>query len=86
MSGRYEGDWVDGKYEGFGVETWQEGAVTVSGFINSTLGMFMPESGRVGRAMAVEFILVMMGARKYVGEFKWGIKHGLGHYHFKKIS
>ncbi|KAL4294741.1 hypothetical protein AHAS_Ahas18G0258400 [Arachis hypogaea] len=25
-------------------------------------GMFMPGSGRVGRAMAVEFILVMMGA------------------------
>ncbi|KAL4356278.1 hypothetical protein AHAS_Ahas09G0070700 [Arachis hypogaea] len=26
MSGRYEGDWVDGKYEGFGVETWARGS------------------------------------------------------------
>lgn len=21
--------------------------------------------------------------RRYVGEFKWGVKHGLGHYHFR---
>ncbi|KAG2397666.1 uncharacterized protein HKW66_Vig0140980 [Vigna angularis] len=26
MSGRYEGDWVDGKYDGYGVETWARGS------------------------------------------------------------
>lgn len=26
MSGRYEDDWVDGKYDGYGVETWAKGS------------------------------------------------------------
>jgi hypothetical protein len=23
---------------------------------------------------------------RFVGQFKWGVKHGLGHYHFRYIS
>ncbi|CAJ2636038.1 unnamed protein product [Trifolium pratense] len=34
ISGRYESDWVDGKYDGFGVETWSKGSMYRDGFRN----------------------------------------------------
>ncbi|RVW15009.1 hypothetical protein CK203_090418 [Vitis vinifera] len=68
MSGRYEGDWVDGKYDGYGWRLGRGEAGTavsigrVSGMglecIDFILVMYMLGNGRMGKVMGVEPILV----------------------------
>ncbi|RZC02542.1 Phosphatidylinositol 4-phosphate 5-kinase 8 isoform B [Glycine soja] len=91
MSGKYEGDWVDGKYDGFGVETWARGSRYRGQYrqgLRHGFGVYRFYTGDVyagewasGQSHGCGVHTCDDGSR-YVGEFKWGVKHGLGHYHF----
>lgn len=92
MSGRYEGDWVDGKYDGYGVETWARGSRYRGQYrqgLRNGFGVYRFYTGDVyagewanGQSHGCGVHTCDDGSR-YVGEFKWGVKHGLGHYHFR---
>ncbi|KAJ4777654.1 histone H3 K4-specific methyltransferase SET7/9 family protein [Rhynchospora pubera] len=92
MSGRYEGDWVDEKYDGYGVETWARGSRYRGQFrqgLRHGYGVYRFYTGDVysgewhnGQSHGYGMHTCEDGSR-YVGEFKWGVKHGLGHYHFR---
>ncbi|KAJ6320651.1 hypothetical protein OIU78_015935 [Salix suchowensis] len=91
MSGRYEGDWVDGKYDDHGVETWARGSRYRGQYrqgLRHGFGVYRFYTGDVyagewsnGQTHGCGVHTCEDGSR-YVGEFKWGVKHGLGHYHF----
>ncbi|KAG0476131.1 hypothetical protein HPP92_012972 [Vanilla planifolia] len=92
MSGRYEGDWVDSKYDGYGIETWARGSQYRGQYRNGLRHGFGVYRFFTGDAYMGEWSNGQShgyGAHtcddgsRYVGEFKWGIKHGLGHYHFR---
>ncbi|KAA0039614.1 hypothetical protein IC582_010592 [Cucumis melo] len=92
MSGRYEGDWIDGKYDGYGVETWARGSRYRGQYrqgLRHGFGMYRFYTGDVyagewsnGQSHGCGVHTCDDGSR-FVGEFKWGVKHGLGHYHFR---
>ena len=92
MSGRYEGDWVDEKYDGCGVETWAKGSRYRGQYrqgLRHGIGVYRFYTGDVyagewcnGQCHGCGVHTCEDGS-KYVGEFKWGVKHGLGHYHFR---
>ncbi|KAK4752330.1 hypothetical protein SAY87_021128 [Trapa incisa] len=92
MSGRYEGDWVDGKYDGYGVETWARGSRYRGQYrqgLRNGYGVYRFYTGNVyagewsnGQSHGCGIHTCEDGSR-YVGEFKWGVKHGLGHYYFR---
>lgn len=92
MSGRYEGDWVDEKYDGYGVETWAKGSRFRGQYrqgLRHGIGVYRFYTGDVyagewsnGQTHGCGVHTCEDGSR-YVGEFKWGVKHGFGHYHFR---
>ncbi|TYK12072.1 phosphatidylinositol 4-phosphate 5-kinase 8-like [Cucumis melo var. makuwa] len=92
MSGRYEGDWIDEKYDGYGVETWAKGSRYRGQYrqgLRNGIGIYRFYTGDVyagewsnGQCHGCGVHTCQDGSR-YVGEFKWGVKHGLGHYHFR---
>lgn len=92
MSGRFEGDWVDEKYDGYGVETWARGSRYRGQYrqgLRHGFGVYRFYTGDVyagewsnGQSHGCGVHTCEDGSR-YVGEFKWGVKHGLGHYHFR---
>ncbi|CAA0820338.1 Histone H3 K4-specific methyltransferase SET7/9 family protein [Striga hermonthica] len=92
MSGRFEGDWVDGRYDGYGVETWARGSRYRGQYrqgLRHGFGVYRFYTGDVyagewssGQSHGCGIHTCEDGSR-YVGEFKWGVKHGLGRYHFR---
>ncbi|OIW10332.1 hypothetical protein TanjilG_28083 [Lupinus angustifolius] len=92
MGGKYEGDWVDGKYDGYGVETWARGSRYHGQYrqgLRHGMGVYRFYSGGMyvgewynGQCHGFGVHTCNDGSR-YVGEFKWGVKHGLGQYNFK---
>ncbi|RWW23717.1 hypothetical protein BHE74_00023629 [Ensete ventricosum] len=94
MSGRYEGDWIDGKYDGYGVETWARGSRYRGHYrqgLRHGFGMYRFYTGDMyagewsnGQSHGCGLHTCEDGSR-YAGEFKSGVKHGLGHYHFRYI-
>uniref|UniRef100_A0A7N0UWV0 Uncharacterized protein n=1 Tax=Kalanchoe fedtschenkoi TaxID=63787 RepID=A0A7N0UWV0_KALFE len=92
MSGRYEGDWIDEKYDGYGVETWARGSRYRGQYrqgLRHGIGVYRFYSGDVyagewssGQSHGCGAYTCEDGS-KYIGEFKWGLKHGLGRYHFR---
>ncbi|KAD4982631.1 hypothetical protein R6Q59_002235 [Mikania micrantha] len=92
MSGRYEGDWVDGRYDGYGVETWARGSRYRGQYrhgLRHGFGAYRFYTGDVyagqwlnGQSHGCGVHTCEDGSR-YVGEFKQGVKHGLGHYRFR---
>ncbi|KAK1558947.1 hypothetical protein Q3G72_008583 [Acer saccharum] len=92
MSGRYEGDWIDDKYDGYGVETWARGSRYRGQYrqgLRHGFGVYRFYTGDVyagewsnGQSHGCGVHTCEDGSR-YVGEFKRGVKHGLGHYHFR---
>ncbi|GMN30861.1 hypothetical protein TIFTF001_002994 [Ficus carica] len=92
MSGRYEGDWVDEKYDGYGVETWARGSRYRGQYrrgLRHGIGVYRFYTGDVyagewssGQCHGCGVHTCEDGS-KYVGEFNFGVKHGLGHYHFR---
>ncbi|PKA53304.1 Phosphatidylinositol 4-phosphate 5-kinase 8 [Apostasia shenzhenica] len=91
-SGKYEGDWLDAKYDGCGVETWTKGSRYRGQYkkgLRHGFGVYRFYTGDVyagewlnGQSHGCGVHTCDDGSR-YVGEFKWGIKHGLGHYRFR---
>ncbi|KAK2410075.1 histone H3 K4-specific methyltransferase SET7/9 family protein [Trifolium repens] len=92
MSGRFEGDWIDGKYDGYGVETWARGSRYRGMYrkgLRHGIGIYRFFGGDVyngewcnGHCHGFGVHTCSDGSH-YVGEFKWGVKHGLGRYHFR---
>ncbi|KAJ9549807.1 hypothetical protein OSB04_022350 [Centaurea solstitialis] len=92
LNGRYEGDWVDQKYDGYGVETWAKGSRYRGQYrqgLRHGYGVYRFYTGDMyggewfkGQCHGCGVHTCEDGS-KYSGEFKGGIKHGLGHYHFR---
>ncbi|KAM7254213.1 hypothetical protein ACFE04_031895 [Oxalis oulophora] len=92
IKGKYEGDWIDEKYDGYGVETWARGSRYRGQYrqgLRHGIGVYRFYTGDVyagewsnGQCHGTGVHTCEDGSR-YVGEFKWGVKHGLGHYHFR---
>ncbi|KAG2676508.1 hypothetical protein I3760_12G055600 [Carya illinoinensis] len=92
MSGRYEGDWIDEKYDGYGVETWVKGSRYRGQYrqgLRHGIGLYKFYTGDVyagewskGQCHGCGVHTCVDGSQ-YIGEFKWGVKHGLGRYHYR---
>ncbi|KAK1438476.1 hypothetical protein QVD17_04285 [Tagetes erecta] len=92
LNGRYEGDWVDQKYDGYGVETWAKGSRYRGQYRQGLRHGYGVYRFYTGDMYAGEWfkgqchgcgIHTCEDGSKYSGEFKGGIKHGLGHYRFR---
>ncbi|KAH7446523.1 hypothetical protein KP509_01G060700 [Ceratopteris richardii] len=92
FSGRYEGDWVDGKFDGYGVETWARGSWYRGQFrcgLREGCGVYRfftddVYSGEWSKGQSHgRGIQTCADGSRYVGEFKWGTKHGFGCYYFR---
>eukprot|EP00252_Welwitschia_mirabilis_P020641 TRINITY_DN5097_c0_g1_i1.p1 TRINITY_DN5097_c0_g1~~TRINITY_DN5097_c0_g1_i1.p1 ORF type:complete len:483 (-),score=59.70 TRINITY_DN5097_c0_g1_i1:611-2059(-) len=92
VNGRYEGDWVDGKYDGYGVETWARGSRYRGQYrqgLRHGYGVYRFYTGDVyagewtnGQSHGCG-VQTCEGGSRYVGQFKCGVKHGLGYYHYR---
>lgn len=92
LRGRYEGEWVDGKYDGHGVETWSQGSRYKGQYrqgLREGFGVYRFYTGDVysgmwcqGQSHGVGVQMCADGSQ-YVGEFAWGVKHGCGKYLFR---
>ncbi|GMH17418.1 hypothetical protein Nepgr_019259 [Nepenthes gracilis] len=92
VNGRYEGDWVDGKYDGYGIESWGKGSKYRGQYrqgLRHGYGIYRFYTGDTysgewcnGQYHGVGVQTCKDGSC-YVGEFKGGAKHGLGCYHFR---
>ncbi|XP_057490888.1 uncharacterized protein LOC130776637 [Actinidia eriantha] len=92
VNGRYEGDWVDGKYDGYGIESWARGSRYRGQYrqgLRHGYGVYRFYTGDSyagkwcnGQSHGVGVQTCSDGSC-YVGEFKCGVKHGLGCYHFR---
>ncbi|XP_026657450.1 phosphatidylinositol 4-phosphate 5-kinase 5-like isoform X2 [Phoenix dactylifera] len=90
--GRYEGDWVDGKYDGYGIENWSRGSRYRGQYrqgLRHGFGLYRFYSGDSyagewfsGQSHGVGMQTCSDGSC-YAGEFKCGVKHGLGYYQFR---
>lgn len=94
VNGRYEGDWIDGKYDGYGIESWARGSRYKGQYkhgLRHGYGVYMFYTGDSyagvwfnGQSHGTGVQMCSDGSC-YVGEFKFGLKHGLGCYHFRSI-
>ncbi|KAG9156350.1 hypothetical protein Leryth_009208 [Lithospermum erythrorhizon] len=92
VNGRYEGDWVDGKYDGYGVETWSRGSRYRGQYrqgMRHGYGVYRFYTGDSyagewcsGQSHGIGVQSCSDGSR-YSGEFKGGVKHGIGVYYFR---
>ncbi|TKW10728.1 hypothetical protein SEVIR_6G185850v4 [Setaria viridis] len=90
--GKYEGDWVEGKYDGYGVESWARGSRYRGQYrqgLRHGHGVYRFYSGDCyagewagGQSHGIGAQTCSDGS-SYAGEFKGGVKHGLGSYHFR---
>ncbi|CAL0315503.1 unnamed protein product [Lupinus luteus] len=92
VSGRYEGDWVDGKYDGYGIESWARGSRYKGQYRQGLRHGYGVYRFYTGDSYAGEWlngqshgfgVQNCSDASCYVGEFNFGVKHGLGCYHFR---
>ncbi|XP_020238891.1 uncharacterized protein LOC109817948 [Cajanus cajan] len=92
VSGRYEGDWVDGRYDGYGIESWARGSRYKGCYRQGLRHGFGVYKFYTGDSYAGEWcngqshglgVQSCSDGSCYVGEFKYGVKHGLGCYHFR---
>ncbi|KAL8167018.1 hypothetical protein V2J09_008517 [Rumex salicifolius] len=91
-SGRYEGDWVDGRYDGYGIESWARGSRYRGQYrhgLRHGFGLYRFFTGDTftgewcnGQYHGVGVQTCYDGSC-FVGEFKCGLKHGLGCYRFR---
>ncbi|KAE9446465.1 hypothetical protein C3L33_21641, partial [Rhododendron williamsianum] len=92
VNGRYEGDWIDGKYDGCGIESWARGSRYRGQYrqgLRHGFGVYRFYTGDMyvgewfrGQSHGVGAQTCSDGSC-YVGEFKCGVKHGIGCYHFR---
>ncbi|KAL2520032.1 histone H3 K4-specific methyltransferase SET7/9 family protein [Forsythia ovata] len=92
VNGRYEGDWIDGRYDGYGIESWARGSRYRGQYrqgLRHGYGVYKFYTGDTyagewcnGQSHGVGMQTCSDGS-SYIGEFKCGVKHGLGCYHFR---
>uniref|UniRef100_A0A5B6ZII9 Putative phosphatidylinositol 4-phosphate 5-kinase 5 n=1 Tax=Davidia involucrata TaxID=16924 RepID=A0A5B6ZII9_DAVIN len=92
VNGRYEGDWIDGRYDGYGIESWARGSRYRGQYrqgLRHGYGVYRFYTGDTyagewcnGQSHGVGVQTCSDGSC-YIGEFKSGVKHGLGCYHFR---
>eukprot|EP00268_Persea_americana_P008770 TRINITY_DN13430_c0_g1_i1.p1 TRINITY_DN13430_c0_g1~~TRINITY_DN13430_c0_g1_i1.p1 ORF type:complete len:395 (-),score=82.84 TRINITY_DN13430_c0_g1_i1:227-1411(-) len=92
VNGRYEGDWVDGRYDGYGIESWARGSRYRGQYrqgMRHGFGVYRFYTGDSYSGQWFNGQSHGVGVQKcsdgscYIGEFKCGIKHGLGCYYFR---
>ncbi|KAM3683168.1 hypothetical protein ACJW30_12G124600 [Castanea mollissima] len=92
VNGRYEGDWIDGRYDGYGIESWARGSRYKGQYRQGLRHGFGVYRFYTGDSYAGEWcngqshgigVQTCSDASCYVGQFKCGVKHGLGCYHFR---
>ncbi|KAI4389159.1 hypothetical protein MLD38_001415 [Melastoma candidum] len=90
--GRYEGDWVDGKYDGYGIESWARGSKYRGQYRNGLRHGYGVYRFFTGDSYSGEWwngqshgvgVQSCKDGSCYVGEFKCGVKHGSGCYYFR---
>ncbi|EYU22949.1 hypothetical protein ABFS82_03G100600 [Erythranthe guttata] len=92
VNGRYEGDWIDGRYDGYGIESWSRGSRYRGQYrqgLRHGYGVYKFYTGDTysgewcnGQSHGVG-VQTCADRSCYIGEFKCGVKHGLGCYHFR---
>uniref|UniRef100_A0A5B6ZKR7 Putative phosphatidylinositol 4-phosphate 5-kinase 5 n=1 Tax=Davidia involucrata TaxID=16924 RepID=A0A5B6ZKR7_DAVIN len=92
VNGRFEGDWIDGRYDGYGIESWARGSRYRGQYrqgLRHGYGVYRFYTGDTytgewcnGQSHGVGVQTCSDGSC-YIGEFKCGVKHGLGCYHFR---
>ncbi|KAG9451069.1 hypothetical protein H6P81_011034 [Aristolochia fimbriata] len=92
LNGRYEGDWIDGRYDGYGIESWARGSRYRGQYRQGMRHGYGAYRFYTGDSYAGEWfngqshgvgIQTCSDGSSYVGEFKCGVKHGVGCYHFR---
>ncbi|XP_061356514.1 phosphatidylinositol 4-phosphate 5-kinase 5-like [Gastrolobium bilobum] len=92
VNGRYEGDWVDGKYDGYGIESWTRGSRYRGQYRQGLRHGYGVYRFYTGDSYAGEWcngqshgmgLQTCSDASCYIGQFKYGVKHGIGCYHFR---
>ncbi|XP_009796895.1 uncharacterized protein [Nicotiana sylvestris] len=92
VKGRYEGEWIDGRYDGYGMESWARGSKYRGQYrqgLRHGYGVYKFYTGDTyagewcnGQSHGIGVQSCSDGSC-YIGEFKRGVKHGLGCYHFR---
>ncbi|KAL8459525.1 hypothetical protein ACS0TY_036860 [Phlomoides rotata] len=92
VNGRYEGDWIDGRYDGYGIESWARGSRYKGQYRQGLRHGYGVYKFYTGDSYAGEWcngqshgigVQTCADGSCYLGEFKCGVKHGLGCYHFR---
>ncbi|XP_009103275.1 phosphatidylinositol 4-phosphate 5-kinase 3 [Brassica rapa] len=92
VRGRYEGDWVDGRYDGHGIESWARGSRYKGQYRHGLRHGYGVYRFYTGDCYAGEWlngqsygfgVQSCADGSSYVGESRFGVKHGLGSYHFR---
>ncbi|KAG6714769.1 MORN repeat-containing protein 1-like [Carya illinoinensis] len=92
VNGRYEGDWIDGRYDGYGIESWARGSRYKGQYRQGLRHGYGVYRFYTGDSYAGEWfngqshgvgVQTCSDGSCYIGEFKCGVKHGLGCYHFR---
>ncbi|KAL0314300.1 UNVERIFIED_CONTAM: hypothetical protein Sangu_2274400 [Sesamum angustifolium] len=92
VNGRYEGDWIDGRYDGYGIESWARGSRYKGQYRQGLRHGYGVYKFYTGDTYAGEWcngqshgigVQTCADGSCYIGEFKCGVKHGLGCYHFR---
>ncbi|CAH8391728.1 unnamed protein product [Eruca vesicaria subsp. sativa] len=92
VRGRYEGDWVDGRYDGHGIESWARGSRYKGQYRHGLRHGYGVYRFYTGDCYAGEWlngqshgfgVQSCADGSSYVGESRFGFKHGLGSYHFR---
>ncbi|XP_019414965.1 PREDICTED: MORN repeat-containing protein 1-like [Lupinus angustifolius] len=92
VNGRYEGDWVDGRYDGYGIESWSRGSKYRGQYRQGLRHGYGVYRFYTGDSYAGEWcngqshgvgVQTCSDGSCFIGEFKFGVKHGLGCYHFR---
>ena len=94
VNGRYEGDWVDGRYDGYGIESWARGSRYRGKYRQGLRHGYGVYRFYTGDSYAGEWcngqshgvgVQTCSDGSCYIGEFNYGVKHGLGCYHFRSV-
>ncbi|KAL6525098.1 hypothetical protein OROMI_030691 [Orobanche minor] len=92
VNGRYEGDWIDGRYDGYGIESWARGSRYRGQYRQGLRHGYGVYKFYTGDSFSGEWcngqshgvgVQTCADGSSYIGEFKCGLKHGLGCYHFR---
>lgn len=95
VKGRYEGDWIDGRYDGYGIESWARGSRYKGQYRQGLRHGYGVYRFYTGDSYAGEWcsgqshgvgVQTCADGSCFIGEFKCGVKHGLGCYHFRSDS